>query len=68
MLRHDEENDEYVVSSERVPGLFTIASYVAEQIVVEAQELMPVMEADPPVPAATDEVTPDPAEGSVDNG
>jgi hypothetical protein len=38
-LRRDPVADEYVVTSSRAPGSFTVASYVAEQILVTAQTL-----------------------------
>lgn len=38
-LRHDPLSDEYVVTSTRSPGTFTVASYLAEQILVEPQAL-----------------------------
>jgi hypothetical protein len=39
-FRHDAEADEYVVSSSRVPGQFTVASYIAEQILVSTEMLL----------------------------
>lgn len=40
-FRHDEAKDEYVVTSSRRPGRFTVASYVAEQLLVEPNALLP---------------------------
>jgi hypothetical protein len=40
-LRHAPEADEYVLTSSRTPGQFTIASYIAEQILVDAAALAP---------------------------
>lgn len=37
---HDSEEDEYVVASNRVDGQFTVASYIAEQILVAADDLV----------------------------
>lgn len=45
-FRHDEDNDEYVVNSSRRPGNFTVASYVAEQVLVEPDALLPSAEED----------------------
>jgi hypothetical protein len=38
-LRHDPAADEYVVTSTRTPGTFTLASYIAEQILLGPEEL-----------------------------
>jgi len=45
-FRHDEDKDEYVVSSSRRAGNFTVASYVAEQILVEPAALLPSADED----------------------
>jgi len=45
-FRHDAESDEYVVASSRVPGNFTVASYIAEQILVPAEMLLAEEEAE----------------------
>lgn len=38
-FRFDEAEDEYVLTSDRIEGAFTVASYIAEQILVPADEL-----------------------------
>ena len=38
-FRFDEAEDEYVLTSDRIEGTFTVASYIAEQILVPADEL-----------------------------
>ncbi|MGD8831028.1 MAG: DUF4340 domain-containing protein [Pseudomonadales bacterium] len=40
-FRFDEAGDQYVVTSDRVPGEFTVASYVAEQIFADPSDLLP---------------------------
>lgn len=45
VLRHDPGADEYVVTSSRTPGSFTVASYIAEQVLVTQQALLPAQEA-----------------------
>jgi hypothetical protein len=36
---HDEEEDTYVVESDRVPGRFSVAAYIAEQVIVTEEAL-----------------------------
>jgi len=43
-FRHEDKNDEYVVTSSRRPGSFTVASYVAEQVLVDPAALQPSAE------------------------
>ncbi|MCZ6658987.1 MAG: DUF4340 domain-containing protein [Gammaproteobacteria bacterium] len=38
---HEAEEDDYYVTSDRVPGRFEIATYIAEQMLVESSELLP---------------------------
>ncbi|MCZ6619269.1 MAG: DUF4340 domain-containing protein [Gammaproteobacteria bacterium] len=38
------EEDDYLVRSDRVVGIFTLASYLAEQIVIESGDLLPETE------------------------
>ena len=38
------EEDDYLVRSDRVVGIFTLASYLAEQIVIESGDLLPQTE------------------------
>jgi hypothetical protein len=45
-FRHDEDKDEYVVNSSRRQGNFTVASYVAEQVLVEPAALLPSADED----------------------
>ncbi|TNF85823.1 MAG: DUF4340 domain-containing protein [Gammaproteobacteria bacterium] len=40
----NEAVDEYVLESDRVPGAFRVASYIVEQILVPATELLPAAE------------------------
>jgi hypothetical protein len=56
-FRFDEASDEYVLMSDRLPGEFTVASYIVEQILVPAAELLPSDEAEVPEegPSATAE-------------
>ena len=44
VFRHDAEEDEYAVTSDRIGGGFIVASYVAEQILVPADNLGPQVE------------------------
>ncbi len=44
-FRFNEAVDEYVLQSDRLPGEFTVASYIVEQILVPATELLPEEEA-----------------------
>ncbi len=43
-FRFNEAVDEYVLESDRISGAFTVASYIAEQILVPAADLLPVPE------------------------
>ncbi len=38
---HEAEEDDYSVASDRIPGRFEIATYIAEQMLVESSELLP---------------------------
>lgn len=38
-LFHDEEDDDYSLSSDRVEGRFELAAYIAEQLLMDAEEL-----------------------------
>lgn len=40
-FRFNEAADEYVLESDRLPGAFTVASYIVEQILVSPDELLP---------------------------
>ena len=40
-FRFNEAVDEYVLESDRLPGEFTVASYIVEQILVPAADLLP---------------------------
>ncbi len=40
-FRFNEAADEYVLESDRLPGRFAVASYIVEQILVTAAELLP---------------------------
>jgi hypothetical protein len=46
-FRHDAENDEYLLTSDRISGQFVVASYIAEQILLTADRLLPEPEAEP---------------------
>lgn len=50
-FRFNETADEYVLSSDRYPGEFTVASYVAEQILADPADLLPQPEASDPAAA-----------------
>jgi len=43
----DSENDQYVLKSDRHPGEFTVASYLAEQILAPAADLLPAEDGEP---------------------
>lgn len=43
-IAHDAENNEYAVSSNRLDGSYSLASYVAEQILIDAAELAVAIE------------------------
>jgi hypothetical protein len=45
-LRHDPENDEYLLTSDRIDGEFVVASYIAEQILLTADRLSVQAEAE----------------------
>jgi len=57
VFRHDPEADVYIVESSRIPGRFTVASYVVEQILVEPA----VLEARVDVKLSPEESETDPA-------
>jgi hypothetical protein len=66
-FRFNEAVDEYVLESDRVPGEFTVASYIVEQILVPASDLLPeeaaadaVEEAVAPEAVAPEAVAPEP--------
>ena len=40
-FRFEEEEEDYSVSSSRVEGRFEVATYIAEQMLVDADELLP---------------------------
>jgi hypothetical protein len=51
-LRHDEAEDQYVLTSDRFEGNdFSVAAYVAEQILIDKESLLPKPEADADVDA-----------------
>ncbi len=39
-MYHEAEEDDYSVASDRIPGRFEIATYIAEQMLVESSELL----------------------------
>ena len=39
-MYHEAEEDDYYVASDRIPGRFEIATYIAEQMLVESSELL----------------------------
>ena len=43
-FRFNEAVDEYVLESDRLSGAFTVASYIVEQILVPADDLLPAVE------------------------
>ncbi len=43
-LSHDAEEDDYSVGSDRTPGRFGIATYIAEQMLVDVDALLPEVE------------------------
>jgi hypothetical protein len=45
-FRFNDAADEYVLESDRLPGAFTVASYIVEQILVPAADLLPMAEED----------------------
>jgi hypothetical protein len=53
-FRFDAENDQYVLTSDRMPGEFTVASYLVEQILIPASDLLPAPDADASASAAVD--------------
>ncbi len=59
-FRFDEPEDEYVLTSDRYPGEFTVASYVAEQILGDPADLLPKADA-----AAEADGAPEPAEAAA---
>ncbi len=54
-FRFHETDDEYVLTSDRFPGRFTVASYLAEQILIPADALEPAAETGEEAVAAPDE-------------
>lgn len=65
-FRFNEPADEYVLTTDRYPGEFTVASYVAEQILAEPADLLPEPNTDEqaaevPAEAAAAESAPDTA-------
>ncbi|HEY5644332.1 MAG TPA: DUF4340 domain-containing protein [Pseudomonadales bacterium] len=67
-FRFNEPADEYVLTTDRYPGEFTVASYVAEQILVEPADLLPEpiagdqaaeVAAEAPAPTAAADSSPD---------
>jgi hypothetical protein len=54
-LSHDEAEDEYVLTTDRFPGAFNVASYIAEQILIDASELLPEPEPEPEPEAEEEE-------------
>ena len=43
-FRHDEVEDEYVLSTDRFEGQFRVASYIVEQLLVDVVDLKPAVE------------------------
>lgn len=60
-LFFDEQAEDYSAVSSRVDGRFEVASYIAEQMLAKAEDLLPEEEAppDPPDPPASAEAPPD---------
>ena len=60
-LFFDEQEEDYSVVSSRVDGRFEVASYIAEQMLAKAEDLLPEEEAppDPPDSPASAETPPD---------
>lgn len=60
-LFFDEQAEDYSAVSSRVDGRFEVASYIAEQMLAKAEDLLPEEEAppDPPNPPASAEAPPD---------
>ena len=55
-FRHDEEADEYQLTTDRLEGRFIVASYLAEQILIDGDDLLPAVE--PPAAAVETDGTP----------
>jgi hypothetical protein len=55
-FRHDADNDEYVLTSDRFGGEFTVAAYLVEQILLPGSDLLPVPET--PEPEGSDAQSP----------
>jgi hypothetical protein len=53
-FRHDEAEDRYVVTSGRIDGTFTVASYIAEQVLIGAEDVLPAPEVAPEVEEPVD--------------
>ena len=54
-LRRDEVEDEYVLTTDRFEASFIVASYIAEQILIDGDDLMVAPAASDEAPAASDE-------------
>lgn len=67
-LRFNEAVDEYVLESDRLPGAFTVASYIVEQILVPPGELLASADSEPAGAAAEAEAAAAPASGEADDG
>ncbi|MCZ6710179.1 MAG: DUF4340 domain-containing protein [Gammaproteobacteria bacterium] len=50
-IYHDDPEDSYAVESDRVAGRFSLATYIAEQVLVNQQDLRVSLEAEEPAPA-----------------
>jgi hypothetical protein len=62
-FRFNEAVDEYVLTSDRLPGEFTVASYIVEQILAPAAELLPEEAPQSAEAEADAELTPADGEG-----
>lgn len=65
-FRFNEAEDEYVLTSDRYPGEFTVASYVAEQILADPDDLLPKPEASDPAAAEGSDAEIDGVEAGVE--
>jgi len=50
-IYHDEEEDSYAIESDRMAGRFSLAAYIAEQVLVSEQDLRVSIEPEEPAPA-----------------
>ncbi|MFP6817634.1 MAG: DUF4340 domain-containing protein [Pseudomonadales bacterium] len=50
-IYHDDQEDSYAVESDRVAGRFSLATYIAEQVLVSEQDLRVSLEAEEPASA-----------------